>query len=642
MAFKTPGQAARVQAHNQQQQQTAQNRQSQASAVAEQRAAGPNFRTGVTPDMSPDQARFTQAQAVQNYGANQRGTQNYAADVTYGMKTGEARSTQANAFRSSQQGGTDMSAYGSQGGAQKGGAYSAYSPQGGQGAAQSPYNASNVPRTPPKGAQQNDLSGNVPSNQMWAQAYNQASNQYGGNTQAQSWTMPGSSSSQSYNPATGQYGQATSAPSNAGNMAYNSIDSRPAPIQASATGIGGNQMPWQDAMSQREAFAGNLSQRLGQYSGGQLTGPVTFDPSQLMQQANDQLANGTFSNQFSQNQPVQQAMGNATQYMQGNFQNPFGNSPQANNPQPSWGQQSYDPQAAQQSDPMSRSPATWSDADLQAANQAAEARARQQASRGLMDGGVRYYRDPATGKVLSDSFGGRGQDATANWNAGEEWRSKNPTPTVYSSGTPSPRQGGMSYDNAGNGFYDDAGFKPQPQPTPSDTIDFSDKNRAAAYAEERRRSNPQPSPARPIEPPAQGTPYNPQAAVQGLPDVPAPAPTRVQYGYRAQANPVARPTQAPQPDAKQSQLAKIDSEINKWQRATYGTRTGGGPPAEWYSHIQALQRLRTKAEAGDAAALAWNPKMKAPPPNVTPTVPLNRRGSAARFGGLMQNGDNRR
>jgi hypothetical protein len=141
-------------------------------------------------------------------------------------------------------------------------------------------------------------------------------------------------------------------------MAYNAIDRRPSPIQAQATGISGNQMQWQDAMAQREAFVGNLSQRLNQYNAGQLTGPVTFDQGQLLAQADEQLANGTFFNPFSQaaasqrapqNPDVQRAMDNATQYMQGNFQNPFGNSPQANNPQPTWGQQSYDPMALQAS-----------------------------------------------------------------------------------------------------------------------------------------------------------------------------------------------------------------------------------------------------------------------------------------------------
>ena len=206
------------------------------------------------------------------------------------------------------------------------------------------FQAYSGPRTPPKGARQNDLSGQVPSNQIWGQAYNQASKQYGGNAQAQSWTMPGSYTSQNYNPATGQYSQPTGGQSWDGNMAYNAMDQRPGPIQASATGVGGNPMQWQDAMTQREAFVGNLSQRLGQYSGGQLTGPVTFDPNQLLSQANDQLANGTFYNPFSQNPDIQRAMGNANQYMQGTqWQNPFGNAPEANNPRPSFDQQSYDP-----------------------------------------------------------------------------------------------------------------------------------------------------------------------------------------------------------------------------------------------------------------------------------------------------------
>lgn len=225
------------------------------------------------------------------------------------------------------------------------------------------------PRTPPEGARINDLSERVPANQIWAQAYNQASKQHGGNTQARSWTMPGYYTKQSYNPKTDQYSQPTSGPSWDGNLAYNAIDKRPGPIQATGTGIDGKQMPWQETMSQREAFVGNLSQRLNQYNSGQLTGPVTFDPSQLMAQADDQLAKGTFVNPFAQpvapastsarpiaptpiaapqSPAVQGAMDNATQYMQGNFQNPFGNSLQANNPMPSWGQQSYDPRVPQQ------------------------------------------------------------------------------------------------------------------------------------------------------------------------------------------------------------------------------------------------------------------------------------------------------
>ena len=217
------------------------------------------------------------------------------------------------------------------------------------------YNASNVPRTAPEGARANNLSGQVPSNQIWAQAYNQAAKQYGGNTQAQSWTMPGSYTSQSYNPTTGQYGQPTGGQSFDGNMAYNAIDSRPSPITSTATGVGGVQMPWQDTMAQREAFAGNLSQRLGQYNAGQLTGPVTFDQNQLLSQANDQLANGTFYNPFSQQNPeVKQAMGNATQYMQGDFQNPFGQK--NNNQQPSWEQPNYNPDTLQAYQPGSAQP----------------------------------------------------------------------------------------------------------------------------------------------------------------------------------------------------------------------------------------------------------------------------------------------
>jgi len=198
------------------------------------------------------------------------------------------------------------------------------------------YNAYNVPRSAPKGAQSNDLSGNVPSNQVWGQAYSQAAGQYG-LPGATSWTNPGSYSSQGYNPTTGQYSQPTGGQSFDGNMAYNAIDNRPSPVSAYTPGLDGTPMSIQDSLMQRDAFVGNLSQRLGQYNSGAATGPVTFDPVQLMSQANDQLSNGAFYNPFSQQNPeVQQAMGNASQYAQGNFQNPFGDSPEANNPQASW------------------------------------------------------------------------------------------------------------------------------------------------------------------------------------------------------------------------------------------------------------------------------------------------------------------
>ena len=222
---------------------------------------------------------------------------------------------------------------------------SPYSGQQGSQPSQAPNMSAYSPRAAdtgsrPQGARANDLSGNVPSNQLWGQAYNQASNQFGGNTQAQSWTMPGAYTSQGYNPTTGQYGKPSGGESWDGNMAYNAIDQRPGPIQASATGVGGNPMQWQDAMTQREAFVGNLSDRLNQYSSGQRTGQPTFNPSQLIKQANDQLSNGTFYNPFGQQNPdVQQAMGGASQYASGSqWQNPFGNSPQANTPMPSWAQ----------------------------------------------------------------------------------------------------------------------------------------------------------------------------------------------------------------------------------------------------------------------------------------------------------------
>lgn len=250
----------------------------------------------------------------------------------------EPRQQGGSAFRTQQPSrAPDMSAY-----AQPSGGFNAYSA--------------------PQGARSNDLSGQVPANQRWAQAYNEASNQYGGNTQAQSWTMPGSYSSQGYNPATGQYGQPTRGQSWDGNMAYNAIDRRPGPIEATATGIGGNRMPWQQALAQREAFSGNLINLLNEYNSGERTGQPMFDTRQLLSQADAQLARGTFYNPFSQgaapagrNAPgqysptnqyapeFQRAMTDSSPYMQGSqWQNPFGE--QASMPAPSWQQPSYSPE----------------------------------------------------------------------------------------------------------------------------------------------------------------------------------------------------------------------------------------------------------------------------------------------------------
>jgi hypothetical protein len=199
------------------------------------------------------------------------------------------------------------------------------------------------PRTPPQGARTNDLSGNVPANQVWAQAYNQGAQRYGGNTQAQSFTMPGSAET-GVNPITGQ--PSSTAPNWDGNLAYSA--NRPAPITATATGINGEQMPWQDTLRQREAFAGNMINRLNQYQTGQMGGMPTFDTAALARQANQQLADGTFYNPFSAanryDPDVQRAMDNATQYLTGtNFDNPFGNSPAANNPRPTFAQAEYNP-----------------------------------------------------------------------------------------------------------------------------------------------------------------------------------------------------------------------------------------------------------------------------------------------------------
>lgn len=279
------------------------------------------------------------------------------------------------------------------------GGYDAYAPPAGgdtQFAGGSPGDWRNVGQTPPAagsppipsmqpppGARQNDLSGQVPANQVYAQAFNQASEQVGSPNRATSYTMPGTRTSRSLNPATGQYSEPQTQQSFDGNMAYNAIDNRPGPIQARATGIDGSAMPWQDALSQREAFTGGLVERLGQYQSGAQTGRPEINPGQILNQANERLADGSFSNPFrnpvapalsqrapqspqaagsfsqkftygdstfqgygaGQNPDVQRAMGNASPYMQGIFQNPFGDSPQANNPMPSFDQQFYDPSA---------------------------------------------------------------------------------------------------------------------------------------------------------------------------------------------------------------------------------------------------------------------------------------------------------
>lgn len=554
---------------------------------------------------------------------------------------------------------------------QKASPYQQAPQQAGQTQQASPFSAPDMsvysgPRTPPKGARVNDLSGQVPSNQIWAQAYNQGSKQYGGNTQAQSWTMPGTFTSQSYNPTTGQYSQPTGGQSWDGNMAYNAIDKRPGPIQANATGVGGNQMQWQDAMAQREAFVGNLSQRLNQYNAGQLTGPVTFDASQLLSQADDQLAKGT-------------------------FQNPFNAQPtglRAPGPE--------NPKAGYETKP----PSQWSDEDW-----AGYKNEQETGPLRYLVHKPSYYRDEQ-GRAQYSSGGHSAEapvDADAAW---QRERTESVSRIPANRSRPPDVQRAM--DSAtqymtGTQWQNPFGNSPAANnPRPSWDQPSYDP-----------RSSANPGAAQPIAPPSQGTPYNPQAALQSLPPVPAAPPSygedpiaakkraaktqaqddsdlqsmrdrwlngattgqsykqrlggknfkdltpdqmadeytgelwkRLNDGRLSQADydkaVAGMDTDLQQSKSKQSKLAQIDGEIKKWQAATYGTRTGGGPPGSYYQQIRTLQQLRAKAAAGDPAALAWSPKMKAPPANVTPTVPLNRRGSSARFGGLMQNGDNRR
>jgi hypothetical protein len=351
----------------------------------------------------------------------------------------------------------------------------------------------------------------VPANQVFAQAYGQA----GGTAPVQSYTMPGMASSRSFNPLTGQYSAQQVSPSWDGNMAYNAMDDRPGPIVAQATGVDGRAAPWQDTFRQREAFVGNLSERLNQYSGGQAAGPKTYDFPQIMQQAEGQLERGEFVNPFNPaSQDVQRTMSAANPYMTGTqWQNPFGNSPQANNPRPTWNQQSYDPAAT--AAPPSPSPS-----------------------------------------------------APARTNARN-------TSSQY--GPDGPR---MAVET-------DEMIPPHLRPSA-------------------------PGQARPVTSVSVGTAYNPRAAADGLPDVPKEPARAPERRYEGRTQTASTPPDRP---ANNPQLTRIDGELNKWRAATYGTRQGGGPPAEWLSHIRALERLRARAQAGDPAAMAWRPKMQAPPPH---------------------------
>ena len=444
-----------------------------------------------------------------------------------------------------------------------------------------------TPMQLPAGARQNDLSGRVPSNQVYAQAFNQASEQVGNPNRATSYTMPGTRTSRSLNMATGQYSEPQTQQSFGGNMAYNAIDDRPSPIQSKATGIDGSAMPWKDALSQKEAFTGGLVERLGQYQSGAQTGRPDINPRQILNQANERLADGSFVNPFRnpvapalsqarpqpatqsntamQNSDVQRAMGNANQYMQGNFQNPFGDSQQSNNPMPSWDQHSYNPQsrradmrtpAVSKAAPAGEFP--WlNDRSLNRPRVSGEAGRRTAVIGGDMVISEAQMGAGAFDKMLAEESTKYGPpiQAPGDWKASLQpsWDDVNPATSA------AVRERASRGDDRGySGILPSRAEGSQLGPQPP---------RAASNG---------PGSAQPIEPPSQGTPYNPQAAVQGFPDAPpAPGPRDV-----AQA------------------------------------RKGKEP--------------RQPARAG-------SPRRKVPPANVT-YVPVSRRGSAARFGGMRKNG----
>lgn len=153
---------------------------------------------------------------------------------------------------------------------------------------------------PPAGARRNDLTaGNLPYNLWGAAATNSANKAFGNNNPIQSWTLPGYT--QSFN---GLTGQATSkqTPSWDGNNAYMPISQRAGPISWDSTGWDGQkysgQQGWQQLANQRDAFAGGLIQRLGEYQSGRQSGKPTFDFQSILNQANESLKNGTWKNPF--------------------------------------------------------------------------------------------------------------------------------------------------------------------------------------------------------------------------------------------------------------------------------------------------------------------------------------------------------
>jgi hypothetical protein len=154
--------------------------------------------------------------------------------------------------------------------------------------------------TPPRGARQNDLSaGNLPYNLWQPAAANAANRAFGNSNQIQSYTMPGTM--QSFNGLTGQ-ARSKQSPSWDGNNAYMPVSQRAGPVYWNMTGWdgrqGSGQQGWQQLANQRDAFAGGLIQRLGEYQSGQQSGRPTFDFQAILNQANESLKNNTWQNPF--------------------------------------------------------------------------------------------------------------------------------------------------------------------------------------------------------------------------------------------------------------------------------------------------------------------------------------------------------
>lgn len=620
-AFTQGGTNPRLAAHLQSQQQVAQDRQSRASAARAQQAAGPNFRANVTADMSPEQVRFEQAKSYRDY----QNPNNFGQNDKFGQSAGEVRANQANAYRESQ--GLPAAATGQA----SGGAYSAYGTQGGsQGGAFSAWSQPTSGQTP-QGARQNDLSQPQGYNLWGAQAAYGASQQTPNPWQApQSFTMPGYS--QSFNTMTGQpIGPAQ--PSWDGNLAHQPLGNRPGPIDWTTQGMDGQsyygQQGLQQAMAQRDAFMGDgLMNRLGQYAGGQATGAPSFDFNQMLGRANESMQNNSWQNPFS--------------------------SPMAQNPMPNMGQPTYNP-----------TPPAWG--------------GQQQSS----PSGGRYIPQPGKRDLGNDIWRGweQGQQAPSPTITPDRRSGDYPTmpedrptdPGDWSRPPEADRQYNRQYAGGTPGQYtakptgaaqaippQDQGqpYRPQAAGDSLPDVPAGDLSAQAAQAQqaEMRRIDPR-SPhlmdqqfdgdaIRDFQWRVANSPYGldvedaaPAGSIRDHSDPSNPtakSSPRYENTWRGPAN---RPA-APQPTQPANDaVGRINAEIDKWERATYGTWQGSGPPQAWHDHINNLKRLRGRAMRGDADALAWRPKMQAPPPKQHAVVPVGDRAhnKNIRYDGVRRN-----